>query len=162
MATPKLTHVFTFTMTTPPGIEASSSKYSNLTAGYAEDGGYIETADGSTKLKCIGATDWMLSNPNSNTITIDARASFIGEDGTNLDVKYAGKLIVTQHVLDIFSGKPGKEFDFGEEYCYTCPIISSRSEKFAWVNDGVFVAMGKLRVLETGHMELQYRVLKVG
>ncbi|OCK75054.1 hypothetical protein K432DRAFT_467415 [Lepidopterella palustris CBS 459.81] len=161
MATPKLTHVFTAVMTTAPGIHAAPSKYSNMAAAYVEDGGYITTADETVKLKCIGASDWMLIH-DSNTHTIDARASFIGEDGTNLDLKYMGKITTTPHVMDIFSCKPGKEFQFGEEYYYTCPQISSRSEKFAWVNDCVFLAMGKLRVLEKGNMELQYRILKVG
>lgn len=76
--------------------------------------GYIETIDGSTRPDVTGASEWMLYAPGPGAATVDAGASAVGSDGTNLDLQYMRKLIFTPRVMSIFSGTPGSGFDFGE------------------------------------------------
>jgi hypothetical protein len=99
----------------------------------------------------------------SSTITIDARVSAETADGINLELAYLGKLSITDEVRTLFDGSSAaRETRFGEPYYYTAPRIWSRSDEFAWVNDAVFLAMGKLRLDENGRVEACYRILKVG
>lgn len=101
--------------------------------------------------------------PSTGTATVDARVSAIGSDGINLDLQYMGKFTITPRAASIFTGTPGSGFEFGEEYFYTTPRISSRSTRFGWVNDAVFVAMGRARTIEEGAaLEIGYQIFKVG
>jgi len=112
-------------------------------------------------LRVVTASDWMRTGP-TRTITIDARASAISDDGQeNLDFEYQGKIEITPDVEKLFSGKEEAALEWGDCYYYTTPRIFSRSERWAWVNDAVFVAAGKLR-LDKGRVTVSYRIYQVG
>jgi hypothetical protein len=121
--------------------------------------GFLKTADGKTELKVTCGSDWMTCGPDS--LTIDARVSTESPDGTNIDLKYLGELALGPEVKALFSGQ-SKETEFGQGYYYTTPKLSSRSEKFAWVNKAVFVGMGKMRLKSSeASIEAVYRIFKV-
>jgi hypothetical protein len=125
------------------------------------DSGTVNLPDGTSVLRVVTASDWMTTGP-TRTITIDARSSAISNDGKeNMDFAYLGKMEITPEVEEVISGKSGKEMEFGDCYYYTTPRIYSRCERWAWVNDTVFVAAGKLR-LEEGRPVVSYRIYKVG
>lgn len=95
-------------------------------------------------------------------ITIDARASAVSDDGLqNLDVMYMGKFEVTPEMEVVISGKGDESSAWGSSYYYTTPRFSSRSAEWAWVNDAVFIASGKLASRD-GRNTASYRVYKVG
>jgi hypothetical protein len=74
-----------------------------------------------------------------------------------------GKFTITPRVTSVFGGTPGSGFEFGEEYFYTTPRISSRSTEFEWVNDTVFLAVGRAKSLRDGAaLEIGYQIFKVG
>ncbi|KAI9837594.1 MAG: hypothetical protein M1819_007245 [Sarea resinae] len=163
MATPKLTHTFTIKVVVPPGMDASPNPHTNLTVVNVNKG-TVTSADGSITLQCAGGADYMLAKPDSATQSIDARLSFVGDssNGLNLDFQYLGKITISPEMMEVFKSTPGKETEFGQPYFYTTPRVSSKSEKLAWVNDTVFLAMGKVSVLENRDIELCYRIFKVG
>lgn len=105
----------------------------------------------------------MLLGPNKTTATIDARLSAKGPGDINLDVHYLGKFTITPGTTEVFAGTPGSSFGFGDEYLYATPTISSRSSKFGWVNDAVFLAVGKAKCIQEGAaVEIAYQIFKVG
>lgn len=79
---------------------------------------------------------------------IDARVAAISEDGKeNLDLEYYGKIKITKQIEDVIAarGKSGiSKTEWGDGYYWVTPRIHSRSERWAWVNDAVFLACGKL------------------
>ncbi|KAH8648261.1 hypothetical protein BGZ61DRAFT_469747 [Ilyonectria robusta] len=163
MAAPKLTPAFNMfvSVSIPTGM-APGNELSSLTVVNGEKG-YIAPVDGSVRLEVTGASDWMLLGPNTATATVDARVSATGPDGINLDLQYMGKFTITPRVTSVFTGTPGSGFEFGEEYFYTIPRISSRSKEFGWVNDSVFVAVGRAKSIEDGAaLEIGYQIFKVG
>lgn len=100
---------------------------------------------------------------HGKTATVDARLGSKGPGGINLDMHYLGKFTLSPGTNEVFSGTANTSFDFGEEYLYVAPRIWSRSAEFGWVNDAVFLAMGKARCLETGtQIEITYKIFKVG
>lgn len=100
---------------------------------------------------------------NKKTATVDARMSSKGPGDLNLDMHYLGKFTLSDGTSKVFGGTPGSSFDFNEEYLYVAPRIWSRSSQFGWVNDAVFLSVGKAKCLETGnHAELTYKIFKVG
>lgn len=96
---------------------------------------------------------------------IDARVSCstpLGvEPQLHCDIRYRGKIAYWGPMLDLWAGKTDS-VEWGDGYYYTAPLLESRSEKLAWVNKAVFLAMGKCRVIEGGQIEGVYRIFKVG
>lgn len=123
----------------------------------------METADGSTRLEITSISDWMDLGANKATATVDARMSSKGAGDLNLDMHYLGKFTLSEGTNKVFGGTPGSSFDFNDEYLYVSPRIWSRSKQFGWVNDAVFLSVGKAKCLESGtQVEISYKIFKVG
>lgn len=120
----------------------------------------MTTADRKTQLRVVAGSDWMTISNESPTWSIVVRVSAVGGGDMNLEFAYLGKMRISPGVLDLFSGNT-LETKFGEGYYYTTPRISSRGEKFAWVNNTVSVPMGKLRLDESGRVEAWHRILQI-
>ncbi|KAH7019580.1 hypothetical protein EDB80DRAFT_870214 [Ilyonectria destructans] len=160
MSAPKLTHVFNVVVSVsfPTGM-GPGNEFSSLTVINGESG-YVETVDKSTRLEISSISDWMILGARKTTATVDARLSSNGLGGINLDMHYLGKFTITPGTTKVFSGTPGTGFDFGDEYLYVSPTISSRSEQFGWVNDAVFLAVGKAKCGEGGAGQISYQIFK--
>ncbi|KAH7142229.1 hypothetical protein EDB81DRAFT_761055 [Dactylonectria macrodidyma] len=163
MAAPKLTPVFNVNVSVslPTGM-APGNEFSDITVVNGETG-YVETIDGKTRLEITSISDWMVLGQNQTTATVDARMSSVGPKGINLDMHYLGKFTITPGTNEVFGGTPGASFNFGEEYLYVTPRISSRAQEFGWVNDSVFLATGKAKTIrDGGEIEISYLIFKVG
>jgi hypothetical protein len=119
-------------------------------------------------LKVTQAADWMTTTSEAGgTLSIDARLSAVGFGDPqgleeNMDIAYFGKFEVTEENARMMMGaEKGKAPDFGDLYYYTQPKISSRSEKWAWVNKKVFLGMGKMSQ-DGGQVRVTYRIFLVG
>ena len=114
-------------------------------------------------LEVAHGIDWMTVYPSY--ATIDGRVSLVSAAGSemelNLEVRYLGKIHFSSQVTDLFSGKQ-KALDFGESYYYTAPLLESRSSELAWVNNTVFLSMGRLSYNDKGTVQATYRLFKVG
>ncbi|KAJ5810308.1 uncharacterized protein N7503_002526 [Penicillium pulvis] len=163
MAAPSLTHVFNvYVMIPVPTGMGPGNEHASITVLNGESG-YVETADGSTRLEITSISDWLDLGANKTTATVDARMSSKGLGGLNLDMHYLGKFSLSDGTNEVFGGTPGSSFDFNKEYLYVTPRIWSRSSQFAWVNDAVFLSVGKAKCLETGtQVEITYKIFKVG
>ncbi|KAF4493695.1 hypothetical protein FAGAP_10172 [Fusarium agapanthi] len=162
MATPKLTPAFKVVAYVPaPLVMTPGNENSSLVA-VNGDGGYVETADGSTKLDITAISDWISLPAGKTTADIDCRMSAKSTDGIAIDMHYLGKFTGSLNTASVFAGKAGSSVDFGDEYLYTTPRVWSRSEKFAWVNNAVFVAVGRASCPDGSKVQLEYNILKVG
>ncbi|KAJ5633483.1 hypothetical protein N7490_009822 [Penicillium lividum] len=163
MAAPSLTHVFNVhVMISVPSDMGPGNEHASLTVLNGKSG-YVETADGSTRLEITSISDWMDLGASKTTATVDARMSSKGLGDLNLDMHYLGKFSLSDGTNEVFGGTPGSSFDFNEEYLYVSPRIWSRSSHFAWVNDAVFLSVGKAKCLDSGtEVEITYKIFKVG
>ncbi|KAH7111147.1 hypothetical protein B0J13DRAFT_660120 [Dactylonectria estremocensis] len=163
MASLELTPVFNVNVSVslPTGM-GPGNEFSDLTVINGKSG-YVETIDGKTRFEITSISDWMVLGQNQTTATVDARMSSVGPKGINLDMHYLGKFKLTSKTNEVVGGTPGASFDFGEEYLYITPRISSRSAEFGWVNNFVFVGMGKVKTVREGAgIEISYLILRVG
>ncbi|KAL4801514.1 FAD binding domain-containing protein [Aspergillus unguis] len=161
MAAPKLTHAFSVYVKIPvPTGMAPGNDNASLTVMNGQSG-YVESADGSTRLEITCISDWMELAAHKTTATIDARMSSTGPGGLNLDMHYLGKFKLSEGSGKVFEGAPGSSFDFNDEYLYVAPRMWSRSEELKWVNDTVFLASGRAKCLESGNqVEIVYKIFK--
>lgn len=102
--------------------------------------------------KVISGSDFFTMG--ATVVDIDARVISRGDDGTNLDFQYAGKIPINESLLAIFSGAPSN----APGLAYISPRITSNSERFSWVNDKTFVGIGEISSREQGVVEIVYHI----
>lgn len=118
-------------------------------------------SEGKEIMKVTAGCDWMRIPQNASVLSVDARVTSEDSLGANLDFQYHGKCAVSDRMTALFKGESDGT-DWGEGYYFTQPRISSRSHEYAWVNDTVFIGMGKLRLDQSGELEVSYRIFKLG
>jgi hypothetical protein len=101
------------------------------------------------------AADWMLVGTDGFG-RVDVRATVQTVDGAHVYVQYAGLLELTPAVVALMQGGDTPT-DFGDQYVVTALRLETGDERYAWVNQAVFVAEGRL--LPDRRME--YRVHRV-
>lgn len=113
------------------------------------------------------ASDWQTRGP-TDVMGIDARVSAMSEDGKeNMELQYYGKIKITKKIEGVIAatGETRTGTEWGDGYYWVTPRIHSRSEKWAWVNDSVFLACGKLTLSRnqdgSSVSTVSYRVYKV-
>lgn len=182
MAAPGLTHAFDLTINGPPGFASEGSSFSNLSAAYGQFPrhetrrrkpvadtlrlvyeGSLKSADGTIEIPLLGGTDWM--RLHETYADIDARVSCATKPGAagpqlNCDVSYRGKITFHGPMKALWAGEKSS-LDWHEGYYYTSPVLESRSEQLAWVNETVFLGMGKITLTEAGNLQVVYRIFKV-
>ncbi|KAL6410736.1 hypothetical protein AUP68_07168 [Ilyonectria robusta] len=159
---PKLTHAFDLTIRGPPGFASESSPQSNLSVAHVHTGS-LKSADGTIDIPLSVGSDWM--RLHQDYADIDARVSCASLPGTKpeiqCDIEYKGRIAFHGPMLQLWKGEK-ESLDWGEGYYYTTPLLASRSEELGWVNKTVFLGMGKIRVTESGSVEVVYRIFRVG
>jgi uncharacterized protein DUF3237 len=108
------------------------------------------------KGRLVGAgADWLLVGDDGFG-RLDVRANMETVDGAHLYFQYLGLLELTPAVLAVMAGG-GEPTAFEDHYFVTTPRLETGDERYAWVNQAVFVAEG--RVLPGPAVE--YRVHRV-
>ncbi len=102
-------------------------------------GGWVKAADGSTGKIIEPSGDWMYVLPNG-TLKLDVRASVEMDDGALILVEYTGRLKFTEEGGAKFQN--GEVVDGDDWYFITSPTVHTAAEKYAWMNDVVFVGKG--------------------
>lgn len=108
--------------------------------------GEIILPNGEIAFKVVTGSDWQTRGPTS-VMDINARVSAVSGDGKdNLDFQYRGKIKITEQIENVIKsqGVLGTSTEWGDGYYFVTPKLHSRSESWAWVNDTVFLACGKL------------------
>ncbi|KAM5383713.1 hypothetical protein ACJZ2D_001702 [Fusarium nematophilum] len=159
---PKLTHSFDLTVIGPPGFASEASPHSDLSVAHVYEGS-LKSADGAIEIPLTAGSDWM--RLHKDYADIDARVSCASLEGTETqlqcDVEYKGKIAFHGPMLQLWKGEKDS-LDWCEGYYYTTPLLSSRCQELAWVNEAVFLGMGKIGVNEAGKVQVVYRIFKVG
>lgn len=88
-----------------------------------------------------GGADWVLLGPDGWG-RLDVRLTIHTDDGAHLYVQYFGVIEYTQAALDANAGIASS--DYGDHYFRTAPRLETGDERYAWVNQTLFVGEGRL------------------
>ena len=104
----------------------------------------------------VGAgADWLLIGDDGYG-RLDVRGTFKTNDGAHIYVQYHGFLQVTDPIMRILGGA-SESTEFGDNYFFINPRMETGDERYAWVNQTLFVGQG--RALAGPAVEYQiYRV----
>ena len=99
--------------------------------------------------------DWLLLGGDGFG-RLDVRATLKTNDGAHIYVQYYGFLQATEPVARILGGA-NESTEFGDQYFFVSPRMETGDERYAWVNQTLFVGQG--RALAGPAVEYQiYRV----
>ncbi|MGH3556859.1 MAG: DUF3237 domain-containing protein [Mycobacterium sp.] len=149
----ELTHEFSFWAALKPPVDFGAGPlgrriYFEVTGGVATGKRFNATAVG-------GGGDWILVGPD-NYGRIDVRLQFTTDDGALVYVQYFGLLELNAKVGEVIAS--GGSTTYADQYFRTTPRLETGDERYAWMNQSVFVARGHL--LEGPKVEYEvYRVL---
>ena len=101
-----------------------------------------------------GGGDWILVGPDGYG-RLDVRAQIETDDGAFIYVQYHGLLHMNEKVQAAIAGASATAFE--DQYFRTTPRFETGDARYAWLNQSVFVAEG--RIVEGFGVE--YRVFRV-
>ena len=116
------------------------------------DGGAFEGPRLQGVIRKAGCADWLTMTDSFGHL--DVRATLETHDGAYIYVEYIGRLELTPKVRAALEGRGSTEY--GESYFVTAPRMQTGDPRYAWVNNLVCVAEGKL---SPGRVD--YRVFQV-
>lgn len=149
----ELKHEFTFWASLKPPIDFGAGPqgqriYLEVTGGEATGERFNARAVG-------GAGDWILVGPDGFG-RIDVRLQFETADNARVYVQYFGLLEFNQVLATALATGAGTDYD--DQYFRTAPRLETGDPRYAWMNQSVFVAKGRLR--EGGGVEYEvYRAV---
>lgn len=89
-----------------------------------------------------GGGDWLLVGPDGWG-RLDVRGQIQTDDGAVIYLSYTGVLQLTETVMAaVASGTIGTEY--GDQYFRSTPRLETGDERYAWVNQTVFVGRGRI------------------
>jgi Protein of unknown function (DUF3237) len=148
-----LAHEFSFWLTLNPSVDFGTGPsghrtYFEVTGGAATGKRFNANAFG-------GGGDWILVGPD-NYARLDVRLQFKTEDGALVYIQYLGLLELNAKVDEVMGGGAGT--DYSDQYLRATLRLETSDERYAWLNQSVFVARGHF--LEGPKVEYEvYRVL---
>lgn len=105
--------------------------------------GRIEGPRISGNFKGAGA-DWLLIGPDGYG-RLDVRAQIETDDGAFIYVQYFGLIHLNDNVQAAMAdGEDTEGTDFGDQYFYISPRFETGDERYAWLNQSVFVGEGRI------------------
>jgi hypothetical protein len=148
----ELLHEFTFTGELKPPVPVGPGPFGER-AIFEVVGGDVTGERISGRLGTGGA-DWILACPDGHG-RLDVRATIHTDDGAHIYMQYFGVIEYTDAVLNAIGG--GRASEFEEHYFRITPRLETGDERYAWVNQTVFVGEGRVH---PGPM-VEYRVHRV-
>jgi hypothetical protein len=88
-----------------------------------------------------GGADWLLAGPDGFG-RLDVRVQLQTDDGAAIYVSYFGLLELNAKVAAFLERGEGTEFS--DQYFRTAPRMETGDERYAWVQQSLFVAAGRL------------------
>jgi hypothetical protein len=85
--------------------------------------------------------DWLLIG-SDGWGRLDVRAQLQTDDGALLYITYGGVLEMNDKVVT--ASAPGRETGFDDQYFRTVPRLETGDERYAWVNQTIFVGQGRI------------------
>ena len=133
----ELTHEFSFWLGLTPSVDFGTGPLGHRT--------YFEVTEGAATGKRFSATafggggDWILIGPD-NYARLDVRLQFKTDDGALVYIQYNGLLELNAKVDEVMAGGAGTAYS--DQYLRTTPRLETSDERYAWINQSVFVARG--------------------
>jgi len=87
-----------------------------------------------------GGGDWMVVGPDGWT-RLDVRGQFRTDDGAVVYTTYRGVCEPSEAVAAAMAGGPATQFD--DQYWRVTPVFETGDDRYAWLNQSVFVARGR-------------------
>jgi hypothetical protein len=134
-----LVHEFTFTGELKEPVPVGPGPFGDRTI-FEVSGGTIE-GERIHGTVGTGGADWILACPDGYG-RLDVRATFHTHDGAHIYVQYFGVLEYTDAALAAVGGERSSDYD--EHYFRTTPRLECGDERYAWVNQTVFVGEGRI------------------
>jgi hypothetical protein len=149
----ELIEEFTYSATLKPPLEVGPGPFGNRM--------YFEIIEGRVEGERMkgsvlsGGGDWILAGADGFG-RVDVRAQFKTDDGAAIYVQYYGLLEFNHTVQEAMAGaRPGT--DYSDQYFRTTPRFETGDERYAWLNQSVFVAEGHL----LPGLAVEYRAYRV-
>jgi len=142
---------FTFGATFKPPVDIGAGPFGNRNV-YELTGGTVEGKRLKGKV-LTGGADWLLIGADGFA-RLDVRGQFLTDDGASIYVQYAGLLEMNQKVGEAVAS--GGSTDYGDQYFRITPRLETGDPRYAWLNQSVFVAEGRL-----GPGKVEYKVYRV-
>ena len=101
-----------------------------------------------------GGADWVVIGPDGWG-RLDVRLTIHTHDGAHIYVQYFGVIEYTDAARAANAGERSSDYD--EHYFRTAPRLETGDERYAWVNQALFVGEGRLH---PGPV-VEYRVARV-
>ena len=148
----ELTQEFSYWVSLKPPIDFGAGPlgqriYVEVTGGEATGARFNARAVG-------GAGDWIVVGPDGLG-RIDVRLQFETEDNAHVYVQYLGLLELNEVAAQALAAGTGTKYE--DQYFRTTPRFETGDPRYAWMNQSVFVAKGRLR--DGGGVE--YEVFRV-
>ncbi len=96
----------------------------------------LDAYEGVTGEALPPGADWIRTQP-SGTMNLDVRISVKMDDGEYIYMSYTGRAVPTAAMGEKVGA--GKNVLGSDLYFFTNPIMETNSEKYAWVNDAIFI-----------------------
>jgi hypothetical protein len=152
---PELVHEFTFKATLAEAVSVGPGPFGDRTI-FEVTGGEV-TGDRLSGTMRTGGADWILACPDGWG-RLDVRAAFTTHDGATIYIQYFGVIEYTEAALAAVAGE--RSSDYHEHYFRTSPRLESGDPRYAWVNQTLFVAEGRIHPAQPGPT-VEYRVYRV-
>jgi hypothetical protein len=88
-----------------------------------------------------GGGDWALLGPDGFA-RLDVRGQITTDDGAVLYMTYGGIMELNEKVMAAIGSTDETSYD--DQYFRTAPRLETGDERYAWVNQTVFVARGRI------------------
>jgi hypothetical protein len=135
---PKLRHIYRLDADLEPPIDLGDTPQGHRRI-VALAGGRAEGADFHAELLATGGADWQIVRPSGSAVA-DIRYTLKTDGGALLYVQSQGVRHGTPDVLARLAA--GEDVDPSEYTFRTTVSIETSAPELAWVNDGVFIAVG--------------------
>ncbi|HYB91588.1 MAG TPA: DUF3237 domain-containing protein [Candidatus Binataceae bacterium] len=146
-----LEHEFSYVADLKEPLQIGPGPFGNRNF-YEVTGGTVEGKRLKGKL-LTGGGDWLLVGPDGFG-RLDVRAQILTDDGAVIYVYYTGIVQMNEKVAQATAA--GRSTDYGDQYFRTAPRLESGDPRYAWVNQSIFVAEGRV-----GPHRVEYKVYRV-
>ena len=135
-----LVHEFTYDATLAAPMMIGNGPYGTRTF-FAATGGRAK-GDRINGTLVGGGGDWLLIGSDGWS-RLDVRAQIQTDDGAVLYMTYSGLLQLTDKVMAAVATMT-EETAFDDQYFRTTPRLETGDERYAWVNQTMFISRGRL------------------
>ncbi len=143
---------FTYDGTLKPPVDIGAGPLGNRRF-YEVAGGTVEGKRLKGKV-LTGGGHWILVGPD-RFARLEVQGQLLTGDGAAIYEHYTGLLELNEKVIDAIAS--GGSTDYGDQYFRTTPRFETGDPRYAWLNQSLFVAEGRIAPGRVGYKV--YRVL---